>query len=440
MSNPPRPYLIGIAGGSGSGKTSVANELFKTLQTGCLLFSMDTYYKDLTPSEMENISEYNFDAPSALDLDLLSNHLNDLLSWKEIEMPTYDFTTSSRKKETKKISPCQFIIFEGILAFYDKRIRNLMNMKIFVDLDDDIRLARRIYRDMIDRGRNMHNIISRYHKFVKPAFDNFIKPTRKFADVIIPRGAENTNAIELIGIKLKSEFKKIKNFDFFENFEDFDKFNFGNLSQPNIHKKSVDFFCSNLNDSDIFNQEFCFGKNLGKLKTILVNFLEMKNSVYYELYLDFIMKEVILFFQEEQMNYKNNFIIYPSWNKSDFVFENYKKKKINDNIKFIFILKPIFLKEKENIFDYIKFFSEEENIKKIILISIYLSENVVKKIKEINNNKIVFKSIYYGEKLDYYSYYIEKGGFFGKDSEGENTVFSENNIENYLTKKLLNNE
>lgn len=106
MSNPPRPYLIGIAGGSGSGKTSVANELFKTLQTGCLLFSMDTYYKDLTPSEMENISEYNFDAPSALDLDLLSNHLNDLLSWKEIEMPTYDFTTSSRKKETKKISPC----------------------------------------------------------------------------------------------------------------------------------------------------------------------------------------------------------------------------------------------------------------------------------------------------------------------------------------------
>ena len=293
---------------------------------------------------------------------------------------------------------------------------------------------------MIDRGRNMHNIISRYHKFVKPAFDNFIKPTRKFADVIIPRGAENTNAIELIGIKLKSEFKKIKNFDFFENFEDFDKFNFGNLSQPNIHKKSVDFFCSNLNDSDIFNQEFCFGKNLGKLKTILVNFLEMKNSVYYELYLDFIMKEVILFFQEEQMNYKNNFIIYPSWNKSDFVFENYKKKKINDNIKFIFILKPIFLKEKENIFDYIKFFSEEENIKKIILISIYLSENVVKKIKEINNNKIIFKSIYYGEKLDYYSYYIEKGGFFGKDSEGENTVFSENNIENYLTKKLLNNE
>ena len=113
-------------------------------------------------------------------------------------MPTYDFTTSSRKKETKKISPCQFIIFEGILAFYDKRIRNLMNMKIFVDLDDDIRLARRIYRDMIDRGRNMHNIISRYHKFVKPAFEKYIGPTRKHADIIIPRGAANSLALDLI--------------------------------------------------------------------------------------------------------------------------------------------------------------------------------------------------------------------------------------------------
>ena len=247
IEKPEHPYLIGIAGGSGSGKTSVANEIFKNIQTNCLLFSMDTYYKDLSPDQMKNISEYNFDEPKALDLDLLYSHLNDLMNWKSIEMPTYDFTTSSRQPETKKLIPCKFIIFEGILSFYDIRIRNLMNMKIFVDLDDDIRLARRIYRDMTDRGRKMHDIISRYHKFVKPAYDNFIKPTRKYADIIIPRGAENTNAIDLISQNLKSVLKKLFPFDL-------DKYNFdidnsqNAISHPLIHKKSVDEFIRNLNN------------------------------------------------------------------------------------------------------------------------------------------------------------------------------------------------
>ncbi len=433
------PYLIGIAGGSGSGKTSVANEIFKNIQTNCLLFSMDTYYKDLTPDQMKNISEYNFDEPKALDLDLLYSHLNDLINWKSIEMPTYDFTTSSRQKETKKLIPCKFIIFEGILSFYDIRIRNLMNMKIFVDLDDDIRLARRIYRDMTDRGRKMHDIISRYHKFVKPAYDNFIKPTRKYADIIIPRGAENTNAIDLISQNLKSVLKKLFPFDL-------DKYNFdidnsqNAISHPLIHKKSVDEFIRNLNNFDIFNLDYCIDDNWDVLKKILSYYLEMKNSVYYDLYMDIIMKNVVYLFKCEDVNLNCNFIIYPSCNKIDLVKDNFSKKNSNGNqVHFVFIFQPIFLSENENIINIVKYLNEIDNIKKITIICIFLTEKIVNDIKKLSD-KVVFKSIYFGIKLEIYSYYIEKGGIFGKDSEGEKMIFSENNFETYLTKKLLNSE
>ena len=201
-----RPYLIGIAGGSGSGKTSVASELFKTIGiNNCLLFSMDTYYKNLTEEQLAHVNEYNFDAPEALDLDLLSYHLSELMNWHPIDMPTYNFAENKRGVETVKIYPNKLIIFEGILAFFDKRMRDMMDLKIFVDLDGDIRLSRRVYRDIVDRGRQMESVLERYHKFVKPAFEDYIEPTRKFADLVIPRGGSNTLAIDLLSQFMKSE-------------------------------------------------------------------------------------------------------------------------------------------------------------------------------------------------------------------------------------------
>ena len=167
-------------------------------------------------------------------------------------MPTYDFTTSSRRKETIKLYPNKIIIFEGILAFYDKKIRDLMNIKIFVDLDSDIRLSRRIYRDIIDRGREMETVIQRYHKFVKPAFETFIKPTRKFADIIIPKGGENTNAIDIISQQLKNKSQilfpngiknNIKKDDLNEN-------NNSEIFNPNLFKKEE---ILNLNNNDLFD-------------------------------------------------------------------------------------------------------------------------------------------------------------------------------------------
>ena len=199
-----KPYLIGISGGSGGGKTSVANLIFKSIGAEySLLFSMDTYYKDLTPEQEKNLSNYNFDSPEALDLDLLYQHLNDLMHWKNIKMPTYDFSKNKRNSYTIDLKPAKVIVFEGILAFYDKRMRDLMDLKLFIDLDDDIRLSRRIFRDIISRGRNMETVLDRYHKFVKPAYNNFIKPTKEYADIIIPRGGSNTIAIDLINYHLK---------------------------------------------------------------------------------------------------------------------------------------------------------------------------------------------------------------------------------------------
>jgi uridine kinase len=202
--SPSRPFLVGICGGSASGKTSVARLIFKYIGIqDCLLFSMDNYYKGPTPEERKHLSDYNFDHPDALDLDLLSTHLQTLIENKPIAMPIYEFNGSYRKKETQTVYPNKLIIFEGILAFHDKRMRDMMDMKIFVDLDSDIRLSRRVYRDINDRGRGLDTIIERYHKFVKPAFDEFIYPTRKYADMIVPRGAENTLAVDLIAQYLK---------------------------------------------------------------------------------------------------------------------------------------------------------------------------------------------------------------------------------------------
>ena len=139
-----KPYLIGISGGSASGKTSVAQVIFKLIGIeDCVLISLDSYYKDMSEEEYKNLSEYNFDHPNAFDFDLICEHLADLLNGKDVQMPIYNFNISKREDKFSIVKPCHLIIFEGILALYDKRVRNLMDMKIFVDTDGDIRLARR---------------------------------------------------------------------------------------------------------------------------------------------------------------------------------------------------------------------------------------------------------------------------------------------------------
>ncbi|KAK6155396.1 hypothetical protein DH2020_009644 [Rehmannia glutinosa] len=182
-----QPFVIGVSGGTASGKTTVCDMIIQQLHDHrVVLVNQDSFYRGLTPEELKRVHEYNFDHPDAFDTEQLLECVETLKSGKSVQVPIYDFKTHQRSSESfRQVNASDVIILEGILVFHDQRVRNLMNMKIFVDTDADVRLARRIRRDT-------------YAKFVKPAFEDFVLPSKKYADVIIPRGGDNHVAIDLI--------------------------------------------------------------------------------------------------------------------------------------------------------------------------------------------------------------------------------------------------
>ncbi|MCJ8750102.1 hypothetical protein PDJAM_G00194860 [Pangasius djambal] len=184
-------FVIGLCGGSASGKTTVANKIIEALDVPwVVLLSMDSFYKVLSKEEQELAArnEYNFDHPDAFDFELLITVLRKLKKGKSIKVPVYDFTTHSRRKEWKTVYGANVVIFEGILAFANKELLKLLDMKVFVDTDSDIRLVRRLKRDISARGRDITGVIKQYNKFVKPAFEQYIEPTVQVADIVVPRG------------------------------------------------------------------------------------------------------------------------------------------------------------------------------------------------------------------------------------------------------------
>ncbi|KAI8983947.1 uridine kinase [Mycotypha africana] len=206
-----KPYMIGIAGGSASGKTSVAERILKNLNVPwVIIISMDSFYNILSPenSKLAHQNRFDFDHPSAFDHDLLFETLTKLREGKSVNVPIYNFSTHSREEKTTTIYGANVIIFEGIFALYDKRIRDMMDVKIFVDTDPDIQLARRLQRDILMRGRDVTGVLDQYTRFVKPSFDNYVRPTMKFADVIIPRGLENAIAIDLMTKHIQSQLQE----------------------------------------------------------------------------------------------------------------------------------------------------------------------------------------------------------------------------------------
>lgn len=197
--------VVGIAGGTGSGKTTVARTITAALPVESVaMIEYDAYYRDrpdLTPDER---SQQNFDHPDALDSDLLVEHLSALKAGKRVEIPIYDFKTHHRRTESRPIEPAPVIIVEGILVFVDPRIRERLDMKIFVDTDSDIRAFRRIRRDMEHRGRTFDSIREQYYRTVRPMHLQFVEPSKRWADLIIPEGGNNRVALDLIIAKLKS--------------------------------------------------------------------------------------------------------------------------------------------------------------------------------------------------------------------------------------------
>ncbi|XP_036803417.1 uridine-cytidine kinase-like 1 isoform X6 [Oncorhynchus mykiss] len=206
-------FVIGLCGGSASGKTTVARKIIEALDVPwVVLLSMDSFYKVLTPEQQVTAAsnDYNFDHPDAFDFGLLAHTLRKLKLGKSVKIPVYDFTTHGRQKDWKTVYGASVIIFEGIMAFADKELLQLLDMKIFVETDSDIRLVRRLQRDITERGRDIDGVIKQYNKFVKPAFEQYIEPTMRLADIVVPRGGGNMVAIDLIVQHVHSQLEERK--------------------------------------------------------------------------------------------------------------------------------------------------------------------------------------------------------------------------------------
>ena len=191
--------IIGIAGGTGSGKTTVVKKIVEALPPHYVaVVPLDSYYNDTTGMTPEERSNINFDHPDAFDWKLLIKHVNELSNGRAVEQPTYSYIISNRLPETIHVEPKPVIIIEGIMTLINKRLRDMMDLKIFVDCDPDERLIRNIQRDTIDRGRTVSMVVDRYLKVLKPMHEQFIEPTKRFADVIIPQGGENIKGIGML--------------------------------------------------------------------------------------------------------------------------------------------------------------------------------------------------------------------------------------------------
>jgi len=200
-----KPVVIGIAGGSGSGKTTVARRIIAhTPADGLTVLGQDSYYKDLSHLPPEERRKVNFDHPDALDNDLLIEHLNELRAGRSVKQPVYDYKTNTRKREIVKKTPARVLVVEGILVLVDRRLRELMDIKLFVDCDADERFIRRAGRDVADRGRTLDSVIEQYLRIVKPMHLRFVEPSKRYADVIIPQGGHNDIAFDMIATKITS--------------------------------------------------------------------------------------------------------------------------------------------------------------------------------------------------------------------------------------------
>jgi uridine kinase len=205
MPNKRQSVVIGIAGGTGSGKSTVASVILKRVGAKHIaLLPHDAYYRELQTLSVEERMRVNFDHPDSLETDLLVEHVKQLRAGNSIELPVYDFTTHSRTKKTIHIEPRRIILVEGILIFYEVELRKLFDVKIFVDTDADIRFIRRLQRDIIERGRTTESVIKQYLGTVRPMHMEFVEPTKRYADVIIPEGGLNTVAMDMVIARIES--------------------------------------------------------------------------------------------------------------------------------------------------------------------------------------------------------------------------------------------
>lgn len=201
--------IIGIAGGTGSGKTTVVNKIANSLpEENVTILPQDAYYNDNSQLTFEDRQKINYDHPNSIDFDLLLKHIQELKRGENVEQPIYSYTTHSRSNDYKIVHPKKILIVEGILVFTNEELRNMCDIKIFVHTDADDRLIRRIKRDITERGRDIEEVLNRYEKTLKPMHNQFIEPTMKYADMIVPVGGENRVAIDILTSMIKEKIGK----------------------------------------------------------------------------------------------------------------------------------------------------------------------------------------------------------------------------------------
>jgi uridine kinase len=200
----PRPVVLGVAGGTGSGKTSVAHAILGAVGRERLAFlSQDSYYRDIVWEDEPQLLAHNFDHPAALDTALLVTHLRALRRGEAVEVPVYDFVRHRRKAEAVRVEPRPVVLVEGILLFVEPAVRGLLDFKIYVDTDADVRLVRRLRRDIAERGRTMEDVLRQYLSTVRPMHLEFVEPSKRWADVIVPEGGENRVALEMVAARVE---------------------------------------------------------------------------------------------------------------------------------------------------------------------------------------------------------------------------------------------
>lgn len=202
------PLFVGIAGGTGSGKTTVAHKIASFFGNSCTIIAHDSYYRDQSKLTMEKRMKTNYDHPDSLETDLLISHLKLLKSGKKINVPTYDFSQHNRAKEVVIMYPKRVVVIEGILLFENETLKNMMDIKLFIDTDADIRLGRRITRDIKERGRTLEFSLNQYLTMSRPMHLAFVEHTKKYADIILPHGGENILGIELVISAIRQSLKK----------------------------------------------------------------------------------------------------------------------------------------------------------------------------------------------------------------------------------------
>jgi uridine kinase len=203
-----KPLIIGVVGGSGSGKTTVARAIQQAMDVSAAFLDQDGYYKDLSHLTLDERKLVNFDHPDSIDADLLVAHLEQLARGEAIDKPTYDFAAHTRAPGRMRVEPNPIVLVDGILLFADRRLRDLFDIKVYVDVADDVRFIRRLERDVVERGRSMSDVIRQYLTTVRPMHLEFVEPSKRYADIILPEGGHNRIAIEMIIARVELELRR----------------------------------------------------------------------------------------------------------------------------------------------------------------------------------------------------------------------------------------